>query len=90
MRRAFTLIELLVVIAIIAILASMFIGWSSFYYNPNHNAGSPAAYADGHVDQIRDEGYGFAGYYNGPHHAKTTFAVESWGTYLHPCYDKDL
>jgi prepilin-type N-terminal cleavage/methylation domain-containing protein/prepilin-type processing-associated H-X9-DG protein len=69
---------------------SMFIGWSSLYYNPNHNAGSPASYADGHVDLIRDEGYGFAGYYNGPHHARTTFAVESWGTYLHPCYDKDL
>jgi prepilin-type N-terminal cleavage/methylation domain-containing protein len=62
--------------------------WRGLYYNPNHGERATAIHADGHVGMIEDGGYAFAGGLWYPHHAGSTFAVESWGTYLHPDYNK--
>ncbi|MBS3764524.1 MAG: hypothetical protein KGZ25_14595, partial [Planctomycetes bacterium] len=67
---------------------SLFSSWGGLYYNPNHGGGAPSVHADGHVDLIRDEGYAFPGGLWYTHWAGSTYAVESWGTYLHPDYNK--
>lgn len=72
---------------------NMWTSFGGFYHNPNHNDLTPAAMADGSAKMFTpEEAVGGPGIFWAPnkHISGGRFAVETWGTYLHPDYTKDL
>jgi prepilin-type N-terminal cleavage/methylation domain-containing protein len=65
-------------------------GFGALYFNPNHRDASPAVLADGSVKMFETGVTGSSGIMWKPDHGvNSTYAVETWGTYLHPDYSKN-
>ena len=59
--------------------------FGELYYNPTHKNLSPAARSDGSV-KLYNFDPGSSGFMWSPNSANSTYAVETWGVYLHPEY----
>lgn len=72
---------------------NLWTSFGAFYLNPNHSDRTPALMADGSAKMFTpEEAEGRPGrlYKPNKHISGGRFAVETWGTYLHPDYNKDL
>lgn len=71
---------------------NLYKGFRQMYFNPNHGDTSPAVRADGSVKRYTvEEAVGGSGALSAPNHGvNSSFPVETWGTYLHPDYNRSF